>query len=101
MSMTNCINCGSAKDIHAKVCPFCGTSYFDLTDIDLSQDRRQPCVVRFKYGENVFQMKAFVSLAELTVCPDYMDITSLDDYTHRYISTRNNVRANIEFTCAE
>ena len=28
MSMTNCPNCGSAKDPHVSVCPFCGTSYF-------------------------------------------------------------------------
>ena len=100
MSMTNCVNCGSAKDIHAKVCPFCGTSYFDLTDIDLSKDRK-PCVVRFKYGENIFQMKAFLTLAELTFRPSYMDITSLDDATHRYIHQKDDVRANIEFVCCE
>lgn len=100
MSMTNCINCGSAKDVHAKVCPFCGTSYFDLTDIDLSCDRR-PCVVRFKYGENIFQMKAFLTLAELTVTPRYMDITSLNSARPMYLHGRDDVRANIEFVCCE
>ena len=100
MSMTNCVNCGSAKETTATVCPFCGTSYFDLTDIDLSEDRK-PCVVRFKFNKNIFQMKAFLTMAELTVTPSYMDITSLHDYTHRYISDRNEVRANIEFVCAE
>ena len=100
MSMTNCVNCGSAKDIHAKVCPFCGTSYFDLTDIDLSKDRK-PCVVRFKYNDNIFQMKAFLTLAELTVKPSYMDVTSLDDYRTRFIHSHDDVRANIEFVCCE
>lgn len=99
MSMTNCVNCGAAKKTTASVCPFCGTSYFDLTDIDLSKDRK-PCVVRFKYGNNIFQMKAFVSLAEFTVRPSYMDITSLDS-RRLYLPVHDEVRANIEFTCAE
>ena len=99
MSMTNCVNCGSAKDADAKVCPFCGTSYFDLTDIDLSE-RRKPCVVRFKYGENVFTMKAFVGLAELSIVPNYMNVTSLGEYTRHYL-VNNDIRANIEFVCAE
>lgn len=100
MSMTNCVNCGSAKDVDAKVCPFCGTSYFDLTDIDLS-DYRKPCIVRFKFKDMVFSMKAFVSLAEFELRPSYMDVTSLNDRTHRYISSHNDVRANIEFICCE
>lgn len=100
MSMTNCINCGSAKETTATVCPFCGTSYFDMTDVDLSADRK-PCVVRFKFQNSIFQMKAFITLAELTIQPDYLDVTSLHDYTHRFISQRQNVRANIEFVCVD
>lgn len=99
MSMTNCVNCGSAKDIDAKVCPFCGTSYFDFTDIDL--DQRHPCIVRFKFKDNIFSMKAFVGMAEFTYAPITMDITSLDDCWNRRITTNHDVRANIEFICAE
>lgn len=100
MSMTNCINCGSAKDIHEKICPFCGTSYFDLTDIDLGE-RSAPCVVRFKYKDNIFSMKAFVRMAEFTVRPSYMDITSLYDSGPRFYHHSDEVSANIEFVCAE
>ena len=100
MSMTNCVNCGSAKDAHATVCPFCGTSYFDLTDIDLGE-RQSPCIVRFKYHDNVFQMKAFIGLAEFTLRPVTMEITNLNDSYRRYIDCRQDVRANIEFICAE
>ena len=98
--MTNCVNCGSAKETTASVCPFCGTSYFDLTDIDLSEDRK-PCVVRFKFGGNIFQMKSYLTLAEFTMQPSYMDVTSLNDRTHRYITQHQDVRANIEFVCVE
>ena len=100
MSMTNCVNCGSAKEVSASVCPFCGTSYFDLTDIDLSEDRK-PCVVRFKYRGNIFQMKSFLTLAEFTLRPSYLDVTSLNEATHTYIKQHNDVRANIEFICVD
>ena len=99
MSMTNCVNCGSAKEAEAKVCPFCGTSYFDFTDIDL--DQRHPCVVRFKYRDNVFQMKAFVNLAEFTIRPQYLDVATIGDGWHRSILSHNDISANIEFICVE
>lgn len=33
---TNCVNCGAAIETDAEKCPFCGTSYFDLTAIDFT-----------------------------------------------------------------
>lgn len=98
MSMTNCVNCGSAKDADAKVCPFCGTSYFDMTDIDL--DGRHPCIVRFKHGDNIFQMKAFPTIAEITFHPVEIDGRDVLGYLDRMYA-RNNVTARIEFASAE
>ena len=62
MSMTNCPNCGSAKEVGKAVCPFCGTSSFDLTDIDLS-DISKPCIVRFKIRDKIVEMKSYIGLA--------------------------------------
>ena len=45
MSKTNCINCGAAKDTSEIKCPFCGTTYLDLTAIDFSSD--DPVVCEF------------------------------------------------------
>ena len=45
MSKTNCINCGAAKDISEIKCPFCGTTYLDLTAIDF--DSGEPVVCEF------------------------------------------------------
>ena len=45
MSKTNCINCGAAKDTSDIKCPFCGTTYLDLTAIDFSSD--DPVVCQF------------------------------------------------------
>lgn len=45
MSKTNCINCGAAKDTSEIKCPFCGTTYLDLTAIDFDSD--EPVVCEF------------------------------------------------------
>ena len=98
MSMTNCPNCGSAKDPHVSVCPFCGTSYFDLTDIDLGK-RDAPALVRFKYNGTIFSMHALVRMASFTFQPNYIDVTSLFDDGPRLISSPPDISANIEFVC--
>ena len=43
---TNCINCGAAIDTDVDKCPFCGTSYFDLTAIDFTS--HSPVALRLK-----------------------------------------------------
>lgn len=98
MSMTNCVNCGSAKEVSATVCPFCGTSYFDLTDIDL--DQHHPCIVRFKYGGDIFQMKAFVNMASFEIAPDVCGIADGCGGWHSF-AMNNNVTAHIEFVNCE
>lgn len=51
MSKTNCINCGAAKDTSEIKCPFCGTTYLDLTSIDFSSDN--PVVCQFVLPNNI------------------------------------------------
>lgn len=51
MSKTNCINCGAAKDTSEIKCPFCGTTYIDMTAIDFSSD--DPVVCQFVLPNNI------------------------------------------------
>ena len=51
MSKTNCINCGAAKDTDEIKCPFCGTTYLDLTSIDFSSG--DPVVCQFVLPNNI------------------------------------------------
>ena len=97
MSMTNCVNCGSAKDADASVCPFCGTSYYDLTHIDLSG--KKPCVLKLKLpgSDSVFTMKAYPGIANLTFRPVTCDITSLQDSTPRYIHQYDEITCDLQF----
>ena len=96
MSMTNCVNCGSAKDVNETVCPFCGTSYFDLTDIDLSGNKL--CVLRLKMpgSGNIFEMKAYPRMANITMEPDFYSMRDVTGRLHR-VERSMNITADISF----
>ena len=83
MSKTNCINCGSAKDINEIKCPFCGTTYLDFTAIDFSSHDPVVCefVLPFAKERTIMQMVAIPHLNEISAEPTYC---SFDDA----ISTR-------------
>lgn len=46
MKEENCLNCGSPLDPFLSICPYCGTSYFDLTSLDLIN--KQPVFLKLK-----------------------------------------------------
>ena len=83
MSRTNCINCGAAKDTEEIKCPFCGTTYLDLTAIDF--DSGDPVVCEFVLpsmfrasGSNkrmVMSMLAIPQLDEITATANTVDVT--------------------------
>ena len=97
MSKTNCVNCGSAKDVTEIVCPFCGTAYFDMADIDL--DGRTPCILRLKMPgtNNLFLMKAIPHMASITFTPNVIDITGLGDKLTRSIVGSVDREVKLEF----
>ena len=46
MSDRNCINCGAPFDVELNKCPYCGTSYFDMSCLDL--DSGKPFALKIK-----------------------------------------------------
>lgn len=68
MSNRNCINCGAVVDAEKAKCPFCGTSYFDFTDVDLDS----PVILKIKYKGNIVSLKAFCSFMEIAMQPEYV-----------------------------
>ena len=50
MSNRNCPNCGAPYDIDVNKCPYCGTSYFDLSALDFST--REPFYLKIKTNMN-------------------------------------------------
>lgn len=88
MSKTNCINCGAAKDTSEIKCPFCGTTYLDLTAIDFSSGN--PVVCQFvlpvscetvnsphklmRRGKTVMSMLAIPQLEEISQTANRVDV---------------------------
>ena len=46
MHNRNCPNCGAPYDITLNKCPYCGTSYYDLSALDLTA--REPFYLKIK-----------------------------------------------------
>lgn len=46
MSKLNCPNCGSPIDPELNKCPYCGTSYFDMSSLDFTN--REPFYLKIK-----------------------------------------------------
>lgn len=72
MSKTNCINCGAAKDTEEIKCPFCGTSYFDLTAIDL--DESLPVALTVRKGQMVIRMLALPELKTVELAEENIQV---------------------------
>ena len=48
MSKLNCPNCGAPISADNNKCPYCGTSYFDLSSIDINND--EPFYLKIRMG---------------------------------------------------
>ena len=58
MSKTNCVNCGHGKDPGEIKCPFCGTTYFDMTGIDITMDEPVVLMLKDPRSGNILQLLA-------------------------------------------
>lgn len=47
----NCPNCGAPYDIDLNKCPYCGTSYFDMSAIDF--ENREPFYLKIKINNMI------------------------------------------------
>lgn len=105
MSKTNCVNCGAAKDTSEIKCPFCGTTYLDLTAIDF--DSGDPVVCEFvlpsmfRDGNSnrrmVMSMLAIPKLDQITATPNTIDITGGAGYRIAQVTTGYDVNIGVSF----
>lgn len=55
MANRNCPNCSAPYDVALSKCPYCGTSYFDMSAIDIGSG--QPLYIKLKCGNTVVTSK--------------------------------------------
>lgn len=49
MKQRNCPNCGAPYDVQLNKCPYCETSYFDMSALDFND--REPFYLKIRYGD--------------------------------------------------
>lgn len=64
----NCINCGAPLDIGENKCPYCGTSYFDLSSIDMGAD--EPFYLKIKCNGNIYTQLVLPTLTTTELTED-------------------------------
>lgn len=71
MNQRNCPNCGAPYKTELNTCPYCGTSYFDMSAIDIYEGK--PFYLKLKIGDFVFTSKVKVD-------PNIQIEVNQDDY---------------------
>lgn len=97
MNQRNCPNCGAPYKTELSTCPYCGTSYFDMSAIDISDNK--PFYLKLK-------MRGMVFTSKVRVDPDVQIEVKQDNYYayDRYgerisnIVTNRNLDIDMHFT---
>lgn len=71
MKRTNCPNCGAPYDVELNKCPYCGTSYFDLSFIDF--DATEPFYIKIKKTFKI-QNREYPYILTIRVLPENIEI---------------------------
>jgi hypothetical protein len=58
MANRNCPNCAAPYDTTLNKCPYCGTSYFDMSCIDINN--KEPFYLKLRTGNFTFVSKVMV-----------------------------------------
>lgn len=58
MKTRNCPNCAAPYDVTLNKCPYCGTSYFDMSCIDINNE--EPFYLKLRTGDFTFVSKVIV-----------------------------------------
>jgi len=98
MSKTNCINCGAAKEVSDKFCPFCGTKYADFTTFDIMHD--DTIYIQLNSGGKVITAKAYITNRTMEFHPITLDVSNVSG-CRRQIRTGMDVNGTIEFVLEE
>ena len=75
MANRNCPNCAAPYDAALNKCPYCGTSYFDMSCIDINSS--EPFYLKVRSGDMTFMSKVVVKQdVSITISKDVADVTN-------------------------
>lgn len=75
MASKNCPNCAAPYDVGLNKCPYCGTSYFDMSCIDINS--LEPFYLKIKSGNATYTSKVVVKEdPSITISKDIADVVN-------------------------
>ena len=82
MKKLNCPNCGAPINPDTNKCSYCGTSYFDLSAIDMSSSK--PFYLKIKIGKNIITQLVVPNLSNLSQKTSHYIMTILHDLIYGF-----------------
>lgn len=100
MNQRNCPNCAAPYDIELNKCPYCGTSYYDLSALDLTS--REPFYLKIKAEVNgvpcyITQLVRSTSDISMEFSRDTVDAYDLSGNTICTFTRGYSLTTNISF----
>ena len=97
MNQRNCPNCGAPYNSELNTCPYCGTSYFDMSCINIEE--REPFYLKLKINGMTVTQKVIVNPdVSIELTSDSVDyINSMGTVLNRVITQKGAI-TNLSFT---
>ena len=88
MASKNCPNCAAPYDVGLNKCPYCGTSYFDMSCIDINSS--EPFYLKLKMGDMTVTSKVVATPnSAIEVSADYANFELGDGSVYRVMTSRH------------
>lgn len=91
----NCPNCSAPIDKETNKCPYCNTSYFDFSNVDI--DNEEPFYLRIKKGDIYIVSLVRAKNTNITFTTDSVTFYGYSDTKLGNATTSSSVEIDIEF----
>ena len=91
----NCPNCGAPIDKETNKCPYCNTSYFDFSNVDI--DNEEPFYLRIKKGDIYIVSLVKAKNTNITFTKESVTFYGYGDKKLGNVTTSSSVEIDIEF----
>ena len=91
----NCPNCGAPINKETNKCPYCNTSYFDFSNVDI--DNEEPFYLRIKKGDIYIVSLVKAKNTNITFTTDSVTFYGYGDKKLGNVTTSSSVEIDMEF----
>ena len=94
MENLNCLNCGAPIEPFNHKCKYCGTSYFDLTSMDINENK--PFYLKIKIDNKIITQLVRASFKSVTLEQNSIYVEADKNMSYKYLNSQS-LFINIEF----